>query len=110
MVVEVEVRTRKGEERFLAGKARGSAFVINCFRESCQLFWGFFGCGNEEREGKCSLRWGREESANARYASAPKLCKKLWIRDASSSRRITAGERGVALSLGKWFRPYPCRL
>lgn len=36
------------------------------------------------------------------------LRKKLWIRDASSSRRITqaAGERGVALSLGKWFRPY----
>lgn len=52
---------------------------------------------------------GSRRKREARYAFAPELWKKLDIRDASSSRRITAGERGVALGLGKWTPTFRLR-
>lgn len=110
MDVEVEVRRGKGEETTLVENARGCAFVVNCFKTGYQLFWEFFDNDNEEKEEQYSRRWGREGRERRGMLFAPELWKKLEIRDASSSRRITAGERGAALGLGKWPRCYVCGL
>lgn len=67
--------------------ARGSAFVVNCLQERCQLFCGFLNKVREKRETGLTAMWlGRKRQA--RYAFAPVLWKKLH-----ATRRAPGGQQ-----------------
>lgn len=104
--VEVEARTGKGKEWGIGGSRPRKRVGGQLLAEALSVFCGFFDKIGEERETGLTAMWsGRKRQA--RYAFAPELWKKLQVRDASSSGRITAGAWVATLGLDKRLRQPP---